>query len=347
MSESIFQISNNLLIVIGEFGFGQSFELQSKSTNHFLMEAVEATGKKAGVYVQYPRLQKLGLERFLARKTVYMREKYLALMAKLVKSRLAAEKDSQNDLFSFVVDAKDPETGNGFSESELWAESRFLLIAGADTSSTALTGIFFYLSEYPEAYEKLTAEIRSSFSSPDEIRSGPQLSACSYLRACIDESMRMSPPISSTLWREVCDNGAYIDSHFLPPGADIGVSPYAFHHNEALFHNSYVFEPERWIVSEDNPTEKVEQAREAFSVFSVGSRACAGRTMAYTEISDTLARTIWHMDFKRASGELGTVGGGHAKAGDGKHRVREFQLEDHITCCHNGPFLQFRSRTGA
>jgi cytochrome P450 len=59
-----------------------------------------------------------------------MRERYLKLMSQLVKSRLASGKDSHRDLFSWVIDAKDPEAGNGFTENELWAESRFLLIAG-------------------------------------------------------------------------------------------------------------------------------------------------------------------------------------------------------------------------
>lgn len=116
--------------VMGEFGFGQSFELQTNPKNNFLIKAVEATSLKAGIYVQYPRLAKLKLEKILARRTAKMREKYLELMAQLVRSRLASGKRSQQDLFSFVVDAKDPQTGKGFSTDELWAESRFLLIAG-------------------------------------------------------------------------------------------------------------------------------------------------------------------------------------------------------------------------
>lgn len=119
--------------VMGEFGFGQSFELQIKPDNHFLIDAVAATGHKAGFYVQYPALKKLQLDRLLYWKGVQMREKYLHLMSNLVKTRLAAGKNSQNDLFSFVVDAIDPETGRGFTEAELWAESRFLLIAGKET----------------------------------------------------------------------------------------------------------------------------------------------------------------------------------------------------------------------
>lgn len=116
--------------IMGDFGFGQSFELQEKTENRFLMDAVVATSKKAAVYLHYPALAKLHLEKLLARRTLWMREKYLRLMSRLVKSRLEADKNLHNDLFSFLVEAKDPETGEGFTESELWAESRFLLIAG-------------------------------------------------------------------------------------------------------------------------------------------------------------------------------------------------------------------------
>ncbi|KAK4692524.1 hypothetical protein P7C71_g4702, partial [Lecanoromycetidae sp. Uapishka_2] len=283
---------------MGEFGFGQSFELQSKPDNHFLIDAVTATSRKAGVYVQYPKLKYLQLEKLLYRKGLWMREKYLDLMGRLVRERLSAEKDSQNDLFSFLVDAKDPETGNGFTESELWAESRFLLIAGADTSSTGLTALFFYLSAYPSCYTKVVSEVLTTFTSATEIQTGPKLASCHYLRACIDEMLRMSPPISGTLWREVCPTGITIDSNFLPPGTDVGVNPYAVHHNEDLYTDSYTFKPERWIVSETNPKEAVERAREAFSPFSLGTRACAGRNMAYMELADAMAKTLWYTEFK-------------------------------------------------
>ncbi|EKG16603.1 Cytochrome P450 [Macrophomina phaseolina MS6] len=122
--------------IMGEFGFGQTFHLQTSDENRFLIDAVTATSHKAGVYVQYPELQKLRLEALFYRRGLEMRRKYLELMSNLVKNRLAAGKSSRNDLFSFIVDAKDPETGVGFSEDELWAESRFLLIAGAFTGSS-------------------------------------------------------------------------------------------------------------------------------------------------------------------------------------------------------------------
>ncbi|PQE20485.1 benzoate 4-monooxygenase cytochrome P450 protein [Rutstroemia sp. NJR-2017a BBW] len=251
-----------------EFGFGQSFELQKSSKNDFLIQAVEATSLKAGVIVQYPNLANLKPEKILARRTAKMRERYLELMAGLVRDRLASEKSSHHDLFSFVVDAKDPETGKGFSESELWAESRFLLIAGY-----------------------------------------------------------------STLWREVsAADGVWIDGVHVPKGVDIGVLPYAFHHNEQISPNAYAFIPERWIESPDSSRGAIENARAAFSPFSIGTRSCAGKTLAYTEISGTIARTLWSLDMKRAEGPLGEVSGGIEGAGEGYDRGEEFQLEDHITC---------------
>ncbi|KAK6613769.1 cytochrome P450 3A31 [Botrytis cinerea] len=212
-----------------------------------------------------------------------MRERYLELMAGLVRARIALGKGPHQDLFSFVVDAKDPGTGKGFSENELWAESRFLLIAA----------LFFYLFRNKACYGKLVAEIRKTFDSVSEIQTGPRLAQWHYLRACTDESMRMSPPISSTLWRTIsAADGVWIDGNYISKGVDIGVSPYASHHIGEIFPDSYKLKPDRWIESPENSSEAVEKARAAVGPFSIGTRACAGRTMAYTEISNTITRTL-------------------------------------------------------
>lgn len=156
--------------------------------------------------------------------------------------------------------------------------------------------------------------------------------------------MRMSPPAGGTLWREVCEGGIVIDNQFIPAGYDVGYSIYALHHNEEYFPDSYIFKPERWIESEDNTKEAIEQSRLAFSPFSAGSRGCAGKAMAYKEISNTLAITIWYMDFRRPDGPLGLVGEGVPGSPDGRSVVGEFQLEDHLTSFQDGPYIQFRIR---
>jgi len=222
-----------------------------------------------------------------------------------------------------------------------------LLIAGADTSSTAMTSVFFYLTAYPECQAKLAEEIRSIFKSPSEIISGPKLAGCKYLRACLDEAMRMSPPISSTLWREVIADDYMVDGKKIPKGADIAINPYAFHHNEEIFPDSFTFNPERWIPSADNPKEAVDAQKNMFSVFSIGTRACAGKSMAYTELSISVARTLWYLDFKTADSTLEALRGGYFGATYGRHREKEFQLKEHLTCSHDGPVIRFKVRKGA
>ena len=52
----------------------------------------------------------------------------------MIRERVNSARDAEPDLFSFVIETKDPETGNVFKLNDLWAESRFFLIAGRDLS---------------------------------------------------------------------------------------------------------------------------------------------------------------------------------------------------------------------
>jgi cytochrome P450 len=214
-----------------------------------------------------------------------------------------------------------------------------------DTTKTALSALFFYLSRNPESYHKLAHEIRSTFTSGNDIR-GASLTGCQYLRACIDEALRISPPAPATLWRElrsdVDDESFVVDGHVLPRGTLVGVNIYSVHHNEEYFPDSFAFRPERWL-DESSPDAR-QIMREAFVPFSIGARGCAGKTMAYTEISLVLAKTLWYFDFAPVSGELGERGAGRPGLGSWRQRREEFQLYDVFTAIHEGPYLTFKPR---
>ncbi|KAK7184478.1 cytochrome P450 [Paraphaeosphaeria sporulosa] len=336
--------------IMGEFGFGQSFGLLDGPTNRFLIDAVTAASHRSAVYGQFPDLAKVKLEKILYPRASSMRMKYMTLMTRLLRERLEAEEDgrAKRDLFSFIVHATDEETGRSFSQAELWSEARFLLIAGSDTTSTGLTALFFYLSRYPECYDKVAREVRSTFRSGHEIHCGlnSKMPQCVYLRACIDEAMRMTPPAGGVLWREVSkgSGGIVIDGHYVPEGCDVGASIYCVQHNEEYFPDSFSFCPDRWIVSEGNPKEKIELARQAFVPFSLGPRGCPGKTMAYMELSTAMAKALWYFDFEAADGDLGVVGAGKLGGPPGRQRPNEFQLIDHLTSTHDGPYIKYKLR---
>lgn len=199
-----------------------------------------------------------------------------------------------------------------------------------------LSACFFYLCRYPEAYAMLAREIRTTFSSTDEIIGGPKMATCTYLDACIEESMRLSPPVSACLWRETEDDGATVDGEVVPAGIDVGCGIYAIHHNEKIYEQPFVFNPERWIVSDDNPREKVEAARRGLATFMLGPRSCIGRSFAMAEMRMVIARTMFQYDFRQPEGDAGRVG-------ENKRHTRELSMVSHLTNYLQGPMVQFRA----
>jgi cytochrome P450 len=166
-----------------------------------------------------------------------------------------------------------------------------------------------------------------------------------YLLAVIDESLRMCPPVSAAPWRVVQKGGQRIGSYDIPEGTEVGTSLYSLMHNPAYFDEPYRFNPDRWIESEKNPSEKIEIQRRVFAPFLIGARMCAARNMAMAELWLTIATVMHAMDFKPADGPEGKLGQGKLGMGVGRERPEEFQLLCHfVTVAKKGPVLQFRRR---
>ena len=208
-----------------------------------------------------------------------------------------------------------------------------------ETTATSLAATLFYLAHFPMAYSQLALEIRRTFSNSEEIVSGPKLNSCKYLSACIQETMRISPAVPAAMWREAESGGLYVGGEYIPAGCDIGTCIYAVHHNEAYFRDSYDYLPERWLI---DGTETADQS--AFHPFSIGPRSCIGRSFALTEISITLARIMWLMDFRLCERQMDSQGEGKLYKTDGRHRVNEYQIYSHLTSWSEGPMLEFRER---
>ncbi|KAK2470587.1 hypothetical protein H9L39_17775, partial [Fusarium oxysporum f. sp. albedinis] len=89
------------------------------------------------------------------------------------------------------------------SNEEVFIESGSLVIAGSDTSAIGLAAAFFYLTRNPHAQEKHAKESRAAFSSVGGIQGGAALHSSQYLRAFIQGTMRMSPPVPTDIAPEV------------------------------------------------------------------------------------------------------------------------------------------------
>lgn len=116
--------------IIGRFGFGYSLNLQTEDTNYFVLPGMAGGSYRNNIYIQAPIVKWMGVEAYLLPSLYSLRMKYFFLLKRLVKARLNEGKDAKEDLFSYVMDAKDPETGTKYRLSELWSEATFFFPAG-------------------------------------------------------------------------------------------------------------------------------------------------------------------------------------------------------------------------
>jgi cytochrome P450 len=131
----------------------------------------------------------------------------------------------------------------------------------------------------------------------------------------------MSPPVGSTLMREVMAGGLTVDGEWFLPGTDIAVPHYALHHDERYFPDPSEFKPQRCLSKHSSTTVDVglelddtvdsqheassspeALAASAFTAFGVGITSCIGKYLAYREIALLAARTIWLFDMRLAPG---------------------------------------------
>jgi len=180
----------------------------------------------------------------------------------------------------------------------------------------------------------------TTFSSPLEIANGSALNSCTYLYACIEETLRRTAPVPSHLPRIVLEGGMRIDGQYIYASTVVGVPMYVIHHNPEYFSEPFTFSPERWLdLPSDSP------ARKAFNPFSIGTRQCSGMKLAYMQLKLTLAHVLWRFDVRLAEKETGRGGGGKGM-GTGREREDEFQLWDALGFGRDGPMVEVRVREG-
>lgn len=341
--------------IMGELAFGQQFDcLNSEQYRHLPTALTEGAKFQYWFsYVPFVWILRpfLTSEPFLwlfgkkARENAEFVQHACEQMQKRIQSEEKAKEEGRKlrkDFVHYLLESRDPKTGLGYTKAELEADSILLIAAGSDTVSTIIAAACFYLLRNPRTLEKATAEVRRIFSDASEIRSGPQLNSCVYLQAVLEESLRCASPVPSSLPREVMRGGMIIDGHHIPAGVDVGVPSYVIHHNDNYFPRSWEFQPERWIASAESGVSEasVKLAHRASCPFSVGSRGCIGRSVAYLEIKLTMAHILFRFDIREAAGTK--RGGGSPDLEKGRHRVDEYQIVDCFGAARDGPMVEFR-----
>ncbi|KAK4235457.1 isotrichodermin C-15 hydroxylase [Achaetomium macrosporum] len=307
------EVNYLMLDIMGGLCFGEAFGfIAGKGVE--MMANVHARAVRIYMTGQEPLLKKLYLDRILFPhlfKAANALGQYTRLYTeKRIKSRenLASDQDASkergyDDILNHLINNKDDETGTVYSQNELLGEATLLMMAGSDTSSTTINTALFYLANHPRVLKKLEKELLKSFPKLADIHPNTAES-CKYLRACLDEAMRLCPSMPSSIPRVVDEGGIQVVGEDIPAGLWVSVPHFTLFRNAKYFPRPHDYVPERWIVGEGegegvgSRAEDVKLAQTVFSPFSIGPRHCIARNLALREMTFALARIFYLFDIE-------------------------------------------------
>jgi cytochrome P450 len=210
-----------------------------------------------------------------------------------VDRRLARD-PGRPDLWTEILRRSDDGKGDaiaGMSLAEMHGNATVFMNAGTETTATLLSGLTYYLLINPDKMAKLVAEVRGAFKSETDVTID-ELAKLPYLNACIEEGLRMYPPISSGLPRVTPQEGAMIAGKSVPGNVSVAVNHWATYQSTVNFLNPSTFVPERFLGDPKYANDNFA----ALQPFSTGPRNCIGKNLAYHEMRLLLTMMLLTFD---------------------------------------------------
>ncbi len=197
-----------------------------------------------------------------------------------IRERRNRDCELGSDILSLLISARD-ETGQPMSDAELHDELVTLLIAGHETTASAIAWALYLIHRHPEVSKKLVEELNRLGTSP-EPKTVVQLP---YLTAVCNETLRLFPVAILTVPREVKEP-VELMGYQLEPGMRLYGCIYLTHQRPDIYPEPKLFKPERFLERTFSPYE--------FFPFGGGARRCIGEALAQFEMKLVLATLLSH-----------------------------------------------------
>ena len=216
-----------------------------------------------------------------------------------VRSGQAVRRDSSTreraDLLSIILDARDPDTGEGMTNEQARDELITFMITGFVTATSALGALFHELSQRPDVERRLHAELAATLDGrPVTDADLPRLA---YAQQVMTETLRLYAPTWFLMRRVIED--MRLGGLELPVGTELLFAPPALHRDPAVFTNPMVFDPDRF-----SPENVKARNRWEFLPFLGGGRPCIGEHFARLETTLAMATIVRALEIRSTDKEF-------------------------------------------
>ncbi|OGM45572.1 cytochrome P450 monooxygenase [Aspergillus bombycis] len=276
--------------VMGQLVFGESFNCLQSSDFHPWVSII-FDSIRYNVYVRcaqfWPWLSPV-IRRLIPKSFQRRKIEQQALSREKAKYRKTIH-DGRNDLVANLL-----KPNSGVTDPEYQSTVQTLIVAGSETTASLLCGVTFHLLNNPAKLEKAVKEVRNEFDSAEKI-SFVSANKLHYLLACINEALRVYPPVADGFPRNTGYNVEVINGRPVPPNTAIRMTHWATYRSPRNFVRPNEYIPERWL---GNTPGFENDHKNALQPFHVGPRNCIGRNLAYMEMRLLLALVLWNFDLE-------------------------------------------------
>ena len=217
-----------------------------------------------------------------------------AVVDRIVRQRRRDFRDG-GDLLSSMMLAHDSEGGGAMTDEQLRNQIMTLMLAGYDTTASALTWTWYLLSQNEAVAERVRQEARQVLAGRSPLYE--DLEQLHETRNVLNESLRLFPP-AWTLGRRALGEDE-IGGYYVAPGTVIAICIYALHRHPAFWERPDEFDPDRF--TEQNSAGR---HRFAYIPFGAGPRQCIGNTFGLMEASLIIANVAQHYDLQLLPGTV-------------------------------------------
>ncbi|KAI4180677.1 MAG: hypothetical protein L6R41_007075 [Letrouitia leprolyta] len=260
--------------IMGEIGFGKSFEQAATGRSHFETEFLRHGMTMLAWVTPIPWLYHLGLA---LPAIPGFTKNWLDLLAWSVdQAKLKLE------IMSHVIDYWRGQDEGKRDMNDLGGDSIAVVIAGSQTVAASLIFATYRLAKHPDWVAKIYNEITQT-----ESRDPVTLQTMPLLNAFINETLRLHPPVPSAGLRNTPTEGVMVGERFIPGDVTVLVPNYSLGRLESCFERPEEFLPERWCTEPSLVKDKG-----AFRPFGLGPYGCVGKHLALLEIRVVLTEIV-------------------------------------------------------